>query len=54
MKKSNNSWFFGILLGLGVGTALANSLDNPAVGIAVGIGVAAPFVAGLYRRNQDD
>lgn len=54
MKASKNSWFFGILLGVGVGTALTISLDNPAVGIAAGIGVAVPFIAGLRRRNQDD
>jgi hypothetical protein len=54
MKKTENSWIFGILLGVGVGTALTISLDNLAVGIAVGIGVAVPFIAGLRRINQDD
>ena len=52
-KKSQNSWFYGVILGIGVGAALTVALDNPTVGISVGVGVMILFAAGIYRRGRD-
>ena len=48
MKNNEIPFYARILLAIGIGVALAVSLDN----IAIGIGVATVFIAGIVVRGS--
>ena len=51
-KPSENRWFFGVLIGIGVAVALSAGLDNLLVGLPVGVSVGFIFAAGIYLQDK--
>jgi hypothetical protein len=51
-KTSENRWFFGVLIGIGVAVALSAGLDNLLVGLPVGVSVGFIFAAGIYLQDK--